>query len=155
MKTLKILYKIIILMMVIVMFNSCICYAAPPSDVKQEIFNDGGGGTPPEDPVGGTGGGTGGGTTGAGLPSLDGLDPVVNLGSETESILETILGALIIIGAICMVISIALIGFNIMLGSADQKAAGQEKCVGLFVAAALICGTSSIAKLFISIAGKL
>ena len=154
MKTVNILYKILILIMLVVMCNSCICYAVPMASPEHSALDGTGGGggtTPQQEPSGGSGSSTG----GNGLPSLDGLEPVVNLGTDTETILETILGALIIIGAICMVISIALIGFNVMLGSANQKAAGQEKCVGLFVAAALICGTSSIAKLFISIAGKL
>lgn len=151
MKTLKILYEIIILMMVIVMFNSCICYAAPPSDIKQEIFDGGGGGgTTPEEEEEEEEVVTG----GPGLPSLGGLKPTVELGSS-KSIIETILGIIIFIGGICMVICIALIGINIMLGSAQEKAAGQEKCVGLFIAAALITGTCSIAQIVINIAESL
>ena len=46
----------------------------------------------------------------------------------------------------------ALIGFGTILGSANEKAQGQEKYVGLVIAALLITGGSVLAKLIINIA---
>ena len=90
--------------------------------------------------------------SGTGLPSLSDFEPQISMGSQSKSIISGILGALTVIGIIAIVLSIAIIGFNTILGSASEKAAGQEKYGGLVIAAVLITSGSIIARLIISLA---
>lgn len=133
----KILYKIILILALIIMCTSSICYA------EQELpdIHDGGGK---------------GIITGDGLPDLDGnYKPTVQMGDSSKNIVSTILGILTVLGIVVGVVGIALIGFNTILGSASEKAAGQEKYVGIVIAALLITGGSVIAKFIINFAENL
>ena len=91
------------------------------------------------------------------MPTLGDYAPTLNLstGGKAMTVVSTILGYLQVLGAISVVIGLALIGFNSILGSAEEKAEGQEKYVGIVVAALLIGGGSTIAKFLISFAEKL
>jgi len=89
----------------------------------------------------------------SGLPNLEGnYRPSVDLGGSASTIIARILGALQAVGIILIVVSIALIGFNSIMSSANEKAVAQEKYVGLFVAALIIIGGSTLAKLIASVA---
>lgn len=81
--------------------------------------------------------------------------PQFTVGDGTKNIFSTILGVLQLIGIIAIVIAIALIGFNTIMGSASQKAVGQEKIVGLLIAAGVLTGGSALAKMIMSIAESL
>lgn len=88
-----------------------------------------------------------------GLPSLgEEYRPQPDFGTTPKSVISKILGALQVVGIILIVISIALIGFNTIIASASEKAAAQEKYVGILVAALLMTGGSVLAKLIISVA---
>ena len=91
-----------------------------------------------------------------GKPNLE-LDygPTVQMGESSMNIVETILGVLTVSGIAIGIVGIALIGFNSILGSASEKAAGKEKYVGIVIAALLITGGSVIAKLLINFAENL
>ena len=65
------------------------------------------------------------------------------------------LGVLTGVGIILIVVSIALLGYNTILGSASEKAFSQEKLVGLVIAAAVLTCGSVIAKMIASIAYSL
>ena len=91
-----------------------------------------------------------------GKPNLEGnYRPTVQMGSNSKNIVSTILGVLTVLGIGIGVIGIALIGFNSILGSASEKAAGQEKYVGIVIAALLITGGSVIARFIINFAENL
>lgn len=92
--------------------------------------------------------------TGNGLPNLndEGYKPVANLDGTPKTIVSKILGALQAIGGILIVISIALIGFNTIMASANDKAVAQEKYIGLLVAALVITFGSTLARAIASVA---
>ena len=140
MKTIKIIYQIILIAMLIIICNSCKCYAAQqPTTMIMEDGASGGSSAVAGDEE-------------TGLPDINsGYKPSVQLGSA-ESIVEKILGVLMVLGIICIVISIALIGFNIILGTANEKAVNQEKLVGILIAAAIMTGGSSIAQMIMKFA---
>lgn len=143
MKINKILYKIILTLMLLIICSTSICYAR---------HDPGGGRGEPTDDSSSE-------SSSSMLPSLDDDEyrPQIQLqeGESTLTIIETVLGFLIVIGICAVVIAIALIGFNSMLGSASEKALNQEKFVGIFIAACLITGGSIIAKFIISVAEKM
>jgi len=86
------------------------------------------------------------------LPSLSGgYKPTVSGGGAT-SIINTILSALTIVGICVLVVAIALIGFNMMLGSASEKAVAKEKFIGIIIAAVLLTTGSILARFIISAA---
>ena len=62
----------------------------------------------------------------------------------------TILGALQIIGAFAIVLGIAVVGFQILLGSANDKADGKGKAIGFIIGAIMLFSITTIAKLIIS-----
>lgn len=138
MKIIKILYQIILILMLIIIVNTSICYAAP---FEENAF----------------GGEEGSSTfvTGDdenGLPDIhNGYKPSVQLGGA-KSIVEKILGVLTVLGVIFIVVSIALIGFNIILGTASEKAVNQEKLIGILIAAAVLTGGSSLAQIIMKFA---
>ena len=142
MKINKILYKIIILTFLVIMCTASISHAA------KELNDDlgGGGATSSTESTETTGGGS------TGLPNLEEYTPQVTMGSSSKSIISTILSVMTVLGVVTVVIGFALIGFNSIMGSASEKAAGQEKYVGLVIAAVVLIAGSSIAKMIISIA---
>lgn len=91
-----------------------------------------------------------------GLPNLDdtGYKPTVSLstGGSAFNIITQILSVLTVVGIIAVVIAIALIGFNTILGSASEKADYQQKLVGVVIAGIFMIAGSTIAKFIISIA---
>ena len=143
MKTIKILYKIIIVTLLIMTYTSCVCCATDVEDSQ----------------VGGNGTSSGIESTTSsdiGLPNLEGnYRPTVQMGQSSINIVSTILSILTAVGIVIAVVGIALIGFNSILGSASEKAAGQEKYVGIVIASLLITGGSIIAKFIINFAENL
>lgn len=76
--------------------------------------------------------------------------PEITNNTKANSMIGKIFGALQIIGMIAIVLSIALVGFNTMLGSAEEKAQGKGKAIGILFGAIMITAVSTIAKLIIS-----
>lgn len=70
--------------------------------------------------------------------------------TKMNSIVGTILGALQIIGAFAIVLGIAIVGFQILLGSANDKADGKGKAIGFIIGAIMLFSITTIAKLVIS-----
>lgn len=102
-----------------------------------------------------SGGTNGGGTkVPAGLPDLELFEPTISLGGTT-TIIGQILGILRILGAITIVVAIAVIGFNTILGSANEKAEYQQKLVGVLFAGIFLVASTSIAKLIMSVAATI
>ena len=58
--------------------------------------------------------------------------------TKMNSIVGTILGALQIIGAFAIVLGIAVVGFQILLGSANDKADGKGKAIGFIIGAIML-----------------
>ncbi len=81
-------------------------------------------------------------------PQVDGSDDAI-------SIIVKILSILQVIGVVIFVVALALIGFNSMLGSIEEKAVAKEKGIGLAVGAILITGGITVAKFIISIVEKI
>ena len=86
-----------------------------------------------------------------GSPSLGGFKPQIQAGKIIE-ITNVILGVIIAIGAILITVFIALTGFGMILGSAEEKAVAKEKFAGYLIAAIILTGGATIAKIVISIA---
>mgnify|MGYP003305453666 CR=1 FL=1 len=144
MKINKIVYKIILLIMLVMIINPSVCFANA-AHRNQMMLNDGGGGTSNTST-------TVQGDAGQNLPTLDdSFKPSVTLGSA-ESIINSILGILTVVGIIAFVVGIALIGLGSILGSAGEKAEAQTKLVGVVIAGLIMIGGSTIAKFIISIA---
>ena len=70
--------------------------------------------------------------------------------TKMNSIVGTILGTLQVIGAFTIVLGIALVGFQILLGSANDKADGKGKAIGFIIGAIMLFSITTIAKLVIS-----
>lgn len=70
--------------------------------------------------------------------------------NKMNSIVGTILGTLQVIGAFAIVLGIALVGFQILLGSANDKADGKGKAIGFIIGAIMLFSITTIAKLVIS-----
>jgi type IV secretory pathway VirB2 component (pilin) len=70
--------------------------------------------------------------------------------TKMNSIVGTILGALQIIGGFAIVLGIAIVGFQILLGSANDKADGKGKAIGFIIGAIMLFSITTIAKLVIS-----
>lgn len=146
MKIMKILYQIILITILIVMCSSCVCFAETDRRFHEAFLDDDGGGTQPGSVTG---------DESTGLPDINSnYKPRVDFGSTgtSKSIIEKILGVLVALGGIVGVISIALIGFNTILGSASEKAANQEKYIGVLIGAALITSGSIIAQMIVKFA---
>ena len=78
-------------------------------------------------------------------PSIDGTDGAI-------TVIEGILNFLLVLGVVVTVISIALIGFSAILGSASEKADAQGKYIGIVIGAILITSVCAIAKFIIHFA---
>lgn len=96
-------------------------------------------------PEGGGGSGT------SGEINTGSYKPTISNNSRANSMISQLFGALQVVGGIAIVISIAMIGFNSILGSADEKAQGKGKAVGILFGAIMIVGVSTIAKLILSV----
>ena len=70
--------------------------------------------------------------------------------TKMNSIVGTILGELQIIGGFAIVLGIAVVGFQILLGSANDKADGKGKAIGFIIGAIMLFSITTIAKLVIS-----
>lgn len=97
------------------------------------------------------GSGGGGGSGSAGEINTGSYKPTISNNSRANSMISKIFGALQVVGGIAIVISIAMIGLNNILGSADEKAQGKGKAVGILFGAIMIAGVSTIAKLILSV----
>ena len=93
----------------------------------------------------------GGGSGTSGEINTGSYKPTISNNSRANSMISKIFGALQVFGAVATVISIAMIGINIILGSADEKAQGKGKAVGILFGAIMIVGVSTIAKLILSV----
>lgn len=100
-----------------------------------------------------------GGSTGNSSNDSSGISDKVNTGNykpeitnntNANAMISKLFGALQIVGMIAVVLSIALVGFNTMLGSAEEKAQGKGKSIGILFGAIMITAVSTIAKLIIS-----
>ena len=90
-----------------------------------------------------------------GLPDLDSVtQPSVELsnGNIAFTVVTTILGALRVVGVIALVISISLLGFGAIMGSANDKAIAKEKYMGILVASIMIVAGSAFAEMIIKAA---
>jgi len=85
------------------------------------------------------------------LPSLGNYKPTMENGKLIE-VTEVVLGAIIAIGCILIVVFIAVTGFGMILGSAEEKAVAKEKFGGYLIAVVILTGGATIAKLIISVA---
>lgn len=76
--------------------------------------------------------------------------PPIQTSDKMNSMVEIILGALQIIGAFAIVLGIAVTGFQILVGSAGDKAEGKGKAIGFIIGAIMLFSVTTIAKLVIS-----
>lgn len=85
------------------------------------------------------------------LPNLGSYKPTVQDGKIIE-VTNIVLGVIIAIGAILITVFIAITGFGMILGSAEEKAVAKEKFGGYLIAAVILTGGATIAKVIISVA---
>lgn len=85
------------------------------------------------------------------LPTLGNYKPNAQGGTIIEAT-NIILGVIIVLGVVLIVVLIALTGFDMIMGSVEEKAISKEKFGGYFVAAIILIGGASIAKILIAIA---
>ena len=85
------------------------------------------------------------------LPNLGNYKPSVG-GGKIMEVTNIVLGIMIAIGAILITVFIAITGFGMILGSAEEKAVAKEKFTGYLIAAVLLTGGATIAKFIISFA---
>ena len=126
------------------MSTSCVCYAG--AQIAPGGTSGGEGSTS----------GSGGSSGGLGLPSLEGYGyrPIAQEYGKTIDVLEIVLGAVIAIGSILITVFIALTGFGMILGSAEEKAVAKEKFAGYLIAVVILTGWATIAKIIIGVAEK-
>lgn len=88
------------------------------------------------------------------LPTLDNFDPPYQdlSGGSVNEVINHVLGAVIAIGAILITVFIAITGFGMILGSAEEKAVAKEKMGGYIIAVVILTGGATIAKVIISVA---
>lgn len=144
MKKTKVIYKIIILTIIIIAYSFFKCNIVKASD---EIVEDQGGAIGSEEGDSGGGGGS------VGLPSLEGYGPNISSGRATQ-IISSILGVFTVLGTVMVVVAIAIIGFNTILGSASEKAEYNQKLVGVIIATIILTCGSIIARVLIGVAEK-
>ena len=85
------------------------------------------------------------------LPTLGNYEPPAQGGTMIEAT-NIILGVIIVVGVVLIVVFIALAGFNMITGSVEEKAITKEKFGGYFIAAIVLIGGASLAKILIAIA---
>lgn len=90
--------------------------------------------------------------TGIGLPSLDDISKPAAQGGTIIDVTNIILNATMVIGVILITVFIAITGFGMILGSAEEKAVTKEKFTGYLIAAFVLTGGAAIAKIIISVA---
>lgn len=90
-------------------------------------------------------------STSSGEINTGNYKPEITNNAKANSIIGKIFGVLQIIGGIAIVISIALLGFNNILGSASEKAQGQGRSIGILIGAIMIFGVSTVAKFILSV----
>ena len=95
---------------------------------------------------------SGGGSSNLNINTSDYKPGTPTLGTTTSQKVGIILSALQAVGAIGIVVAIALIGFDMILGSASEKAISKEKMIGILMAAIMITGGTTIAKVIVNIA---
>ena len=78
-------------------------------------------------------------------------EPFLEKSDSFNSKVATLLSILQVVGVIAIVIGIAIMGFNTIMGSAEEKAVEEKKAIGLIVGAVMIFGVTTIAKFIISI----
>ena len=78
-------------------------------------------------------------------------EPSLEKSDSFNSKVATLLSILQVVGVITIVIGIAIMGFNTIMGSAEEKAVEEKKAIGLIVGAVMIFGVTTIAKFIISI----
>lgn len=88
------------------------------------------------------------------LPTLNNFEPPYQSlsGGAVNDVINNILGAVIAIGAILITIFIAITGFGMILGSAEEKAVAKEKMSGYLIAVVILTGGATIAKVILSVA---
>ena len=151
MKKTRILIRIISLLIIIMAICNCMCYAVSIDEAISEKENtfetealqiiekavtevpEGGG-------------------TGVGLPSLGAVSRPTAQGGTIIDVTIIILNATIVIGFILITVFIAITGFGMILGSAEEKAVTKEKFTGYLIAAFVLTGGAVIAKIIISVA---
>ena len=74
--------------------------------------------------------------------------------SGMKSIAGRVLGLLQIVSAILAVILIAYLGFNMVLGSANEKADVQKQFIPLIIGVTIVFAATSIANLLLGIMGS-
>lgn len=104
-----------------------------------------------EDPGTGGGGGSTESGTNSGIINTDNYKPEITNNTRANSIISKVFGVLQIVGGIAIVISIALLGLNNILGSAGEKAQGQGRSIGILIGAIMIFGVSTVAKFILSV----
>ena len=103
------------------------------------------------DPGTGGGGGSTESGTNSGIINTDNYKPEITNNTRANSIISKVFGVLQIVGGIAIVISIALLGLNNILGSASEKAQGQGRSIGILIGAIMIFGVSTVAKFILSV----
>ena len=97
-----------------------------------------------EDSVGDSG-------VGSSILNTKDYEPSLEKSDSFNSKVATLLSILQVVGVIAIVIGIAIMGFNTIMGSAEEKAVEEKKAIGLIVGAVMIFGVTTIAKFIISI----
>ena len=64
---------------------------------------------------------------------------------------EIILGAIVAVGGVLITVFIAITGFGMILGSAEEKAVAKEKLIGYIIAAVVLFGGATIVNFLIDI----
>lgn len=170
MKKTRILIRIISLLIIIMAICNCMCYAVSMDEAVSEKENTfeiealqiigkavtqvpDGGGTSSNDTIAGSESSTSTATgTGVGLPSLDSVSKPTAQGGTIIDVTNIILNATIVIGVILITVFIAITGFGMILGSAEEKAVTKEKFTGYLIAAFVLTGGAAIARIIISVA---
>lgn len=88
------------------------------------------------------------------LPNKDSYKPTVQGGGVLTNATNKILGAIIIIGVVLITVFIGITGFETILGSSEEKAVAKEKFGGYLIAAIILTGGATIARIIIAIAGS-
>lgn len=88
------------------------------------------------------------------LPSLGTENQPTAIGGKLMEVTNTILGAVIAVGVVMITIFIAITGFGMILGSAEEKAVAKEKMGGYLIATVILIGGATIARLIISVASS-